>query len=139
MIENVFGPMPRKVWAGVIVSSVVAVAFAGLGCQQPLQPGETYHKLSTAWPLFDLEKWRGEMEDGTTYEKEKGDAACWLSTWEKEKRYDRDGRLIYYKKRSGFFPFFDHLEEETDEFTYKEGRILLSPYVTRRKKTGQED
>ena len=79
------------------------------------------------------------MEDGTTYEKEKGDAACWLSTWEKEKRYNQDGRLIYYRKRTGFFPLFDHLEEETDEFTYKEGRILLSPYVTRRKKTDQQD
>ena len=64
------------------------------GCERPLPPGETYHKVSSAWPLFDLEKSEGIEPDGSKWQKEKGDACCWLQTWEKEKRYDKDGFFV---------------------------------------------
>ena len=117
----------------ILVSAALALAVSA-GCEQP-QPGETYHKLVTAWPVFDLEKWEGEEPDGATWEKEKGDAICWLSTWEKEKRYDKDGYLTHKKENSGFFPLYSTKFEETPEFIHKEGTVLLIfPYISHRSK-----
>ena len=110
------------------------VTFLG-GCEQPVKPGETYHKVSAAWPLFDVEKSEGIEDDGTKWQKEKGDALFWLSTWEKEKRYDKDGFLIYRKERDGFFPIYTNEIEEDKEFRTKKGAILVFPYYSRRAKT----
>ena len=124
-------------YAGILALSAVALTLTA-GCEQPQMPGETYHKLATAWPIFDLEKWEGEEPDGTRWEKEKGDAVCWLATWEKEKRYDKDGYLIYEKEKNGFFPLYSTKFEESPEFVHKEGTILLFPYISHRTKTEGE-
>ena len=114
----------------VLASPVVIVCAAVMlcGCHQ-MQPGETSHKVTTAWPLFDVEKSSGiNPEDGSRWEKEKGDACCWLSTWDKEKRYDKDNFLIYRKEKSGFFPIWSAEVEETKEFKKRSGAVLIFPY-----------
>lgn len=113
-----------------------ALLFASLvGCEQPLEEGQTYHRITNAWPLWSVEKWEGQEPDGTTWTREKGDACCWLSTWDKERKYDSRGMLIYKKEKSGFFPLYSHMIEESDEFRLKEGAVLIFPYRSYRVKT----
>ena len=121
------------------MSLAVVMAVACLaGCEQPTVPGETYHKVSNAWPLFTFEKSEGIQDDGTKWKKEKGDAVFWLSTWDKEKRYDKDGFLIYRKEKSGFFPLWVTEIEESQEFRTKQGSVLILPYKSHRIKTAGE-
>ena len=127
-------PTRSRVATIALASGLAALALASVGCEQPLAEGQTYHKLHAAWPLFDVEKWEGVNEDGTTWKKERGDACCWLATWEKEKKYDKNGFQIYSKERSGFFPLFSNEKEESEEFTLKNGMFLFSPYESYRKK-----
>ena len=127
--------MKKKMLQLIILSSAALLSALLLGCEQPLQEGQTYHRVSNAWPLWDQEKWEGENPDGTTWTREKGDACCWLSTWDKERRYDARGMLIYKKEKSGFFPLYSHMIEESDEFRLKEGNVLIFPYRSYRRKT----
>jgi hypothetical protein len=119
-----------------LILLVVGLVFAVLaGCDQPLGPNETYHKLTTAWPIFDLEKSEGIDENGIRWKKEKGDAICWLSSWEKEHRFDKDNFLVYRKERNTFFPLYTAEIEESEEFIHKWGSVLLYPYRSKRLKT----
>jgi hypothetical protein len=124
---------------GLLVAKSLILAglalFVLAGCQQPLQPGETYHKLTVVWPIFDVEKSEGIDENGLKWQKEKGDACCWLATWEKEYKYDKDGFRVYRKEKDGFFPIYSNQIEETEEFRSKQGAILLFPYQSYRVKT----
>lgn len=120
--------------------SVLVLATSGslvllAGCEQPMMPGETYHKVSAAWPLFDLEKSEGIDDEGNKWQKEKGDAICWLINWEKERKYDKDGFLVYRKEHSEFFPISLTEVEEDKEFKTKQGRVLIFPYYSRRART----
>ncbi|MBN2210645.1 MAG: hypothetical protein JW709_04540 [Sedimentisphaerales bacterium] len=109
------------------------------GCEQTI-PGEIYRKKTVAWPIFDVEKSEGLNADGTKWQKEKGDACCWLSSWEKEKTYDNQGFLIYRKEKNAFIPIYWNEEEESKEFTYKKGAVLLIwPYESKRAKTETAD
>lgn len=117
----------------VLLLTVFAMIWT-MGCQETPLPGETYRKKASAWPLFEFEKTAGTNPDGTTWEKEKGNAAFWLSTWEKERTYDQDGVLIYRKEKSGFFPFNSDEIEETPEFRRHTGAILLFPFESYQKK-----
>ena len=109
------------------------------GCQQTPLPGETYRKIAVAWPIFDFEITKGISDDGSTWEKEKGDACCWLSTWEKEKRYDKNNFLIYSKEKSAFFPiFFDEIEE-SKEFREHKGAVLIFPFYSRKVKSAEAE
>lgn len=105
-----------------------------IGCQEAPLPGETYRKKISAWPIFEFEKTAGINADGTTWEKEKGNAVCWLSTWERERTYDQDGVLIYRKEKSGFFPINSDEIEETTEFRLHKGAVLLFPFESYQKK-----
>ena len=105
-----------------------------VGCQETPLPGETYRKKAIAWPLFDFEKTAGINPDGTRWEKEKGNAVCWLSTWEKQRTYDQDGTLISRKERDGFFPLWSTEIEETPDFRHRKGAVLLFPHESYRKK-----
>lgn len=117
----------------LVLAMLVAVIWT-VGCQETPLPGETYRKKAIAWPLFDFEKTAGINPDGTKWEKEKGDAICWLSTWEKERTYDQDGTLISRKERDGFFPLWSTEIEETQEFRHRKGAVLLFPHESYRKK-----
>ncbi len=125
--------------AGVLVAKSLILAGLALlvfsGCQQPLRPGETYHKLTVAWPFFDVEKSEGIDENGIKWVKEKGDAVCWLATWDNEKRYDKDNFLVYRKEKGAFFPFYSNEIEESEEFRSKQGAVLVFPYKSYRVKT----
>lgn len=113
---------------------LVAGVFLSMGCEQTV-PGETYRKKTIAWPIFDVDKSEGLNPDGTKWQKEKGDAICWLSTWEKEKTYDNEGFLIYRKQKNAFIPLYWNEEEENREFTHKKGAVLLIwPYESKRAK-----
>lgn len=126
----------RAILPQILLLSFLITFMTTLGCEQTtIPPGETYHKVSSAWPLFDVEKSEGIEPDGSKWQKEKGDAICWLSTWEKEKKYDKDGFLIYRKERDSFFPLYTHEVEETKEFKTKQGNVLIFPYYSRRAKT----
>jgi hypothetical protein len=115
---------------GLVPVLAVTVALSLLaGCQQP-NPGETTHKLTVAWPIFDSEKWEGVNPDGTRYYKEKGDACVWLASWEKERTYDKDGFLTYRKERSGSF-LADSQVEESKDFIIKQSRVLFFPHYSR--------
>ncbi|MBN1845191.1 MAG: hypothetical protein JW810_05875 [Sedimentisphaerales bacterium] len=110
--------------------------FLLVGCEQPLGEGITYHKTSTLWPIFDVEKIEGVQEDGTHWKQEKGDAVAWMMTWEKEERYDKDNFLIYEKKNDAFlWGLFSSKLEETEQFRHKKGNVLFWPYDSRRVKT----
>ncbi|MBN2375760.1 MAG: hypothetical protein JXD22_05140 [Sedimentisphaerales bacterium] len=128
----------KKQQVGLIFRSILtflAVVFAFsllTGCEQPLEPGMTYHKLSSAWPIFDLEKWEGVEEGGITWKREKGDACCWLATWENNERFDKEGFRIYRKEKSGFFPIYATEVEETEKFINKQGSVLFYPYKSQR-------
>ena len=115
------------------------VLFAG-GCEQTPLPGETYRKVAIAWPIFDLEKTAGVSEDGGKWEKEKGDACVWLSTWEKEKRYDKDGFLIYSKEKDAFFPIYWSEIEENEQFRErKSATFYIFPYYSRKAKSAETE
>jgi len=123
---------------GLVAKSLILAGLALLvfsGCQQPLRPGETYRKLTVAWPIFDVEKSEGIDENGVKWVKEKGDAVCWLATWDNEKRYDKDNFLIYRKEKGGFFPFYFNEIEESEDFRSKQGAVLVFPYKSYRVKT----
>jgi len=122
----------------ILPTALFLLIFLSVGCQQAPQAGETYRKIAVAWPLFDFKNTKGVKEDGTTWEKEKGDACFWLSIWEKERGYDKDGFLIYRKEKSGFFPFYIDELEESKEFREHKGMVLLFPFYSRQVKTGQK-
>ena len=65
--------MKRNFLLAILLAIIVLMIPLGTGCEQPTPPGETYHKVSSAWPLFDVEKSEGIEEDGTSWKKEKGD------------------------------------------------------------------
>ena len=121
---------------GILAAWAAVIALAGvMGCQQA-GPGETNRKISNVGPIFNLDKAEGVNEDGTTWKKEKGDACCWLISWEKEKKYDKDGFLVYRKEKDFAIPLLSGSElEETKEVYMKKGTLLLFPYYTRRAKT----
>jgi len=124
----------RSVLAPVTLLAVSLTLMLSAGCEQPKAPGQTYHKIVALWPILDLEKWEGANDDGTRWQKEKGDMICWLGTWEKERRYDKDGFLVYNKQKSMFFPIAGGEEEETDQFLSKKGSFLIWPYQSYRDK-----
>ena len=116
-----------------VLAGLMAIAITG--CHQPA-PGETDYTFVPAWPIFDLEKSRGiDPDDGTMWEKEKGDACCWLATWEKERKYDKDNFLIYRKEKSGFFPIFSTEVEENKEVRKKKGIVFIWPHESTHIKT----
>jgi hypothetical protein len=121
---------PALLLAGLLAAGGLA------GCQQTI-PGETYRKVTVAWPLFDVEKSEGINADGTKWQKEKGDMVCWLGSWEKDYTYDNDGFLVARRERSTFFPIYSNDEQEDKEFYTKQGAVLIFPYYSRRAKTGE--
>jgi len=123
---------------GLTLLTVVLVWAIGAGCDQPLGPNETYHRLSTAWPIFDVEKSEGIDENGIRWKKEKGDAVCWLATWEKEQKFDKENFLVYRKERNTFFPLYSTEIEETEEFIHKWGSVLIYPYRSNRLKSAEQ-
>jgi hypothetical protein len=129
----VIGP---KITPGFLLLIIATLSFTIFtGCEQPLKENETFHKVATAWPIFDLERWEGvNPEDNSTWKKEKGDAIFWLSTWEKEERYDKDDFRIYRKERNSFFPLWSTEIEESDDFRNNKGSVLIFPYESRRRK-----
>ena len=132
------GPNPSEWvmrWPSVVCGSLAVLA----GCEQSLAPGVTYHKVTALNPIFYVEKLEGVDDDGTKWKTEKGDAVCWLNTWEKEHRYDKEGFLIYRKERdSSLWGLFSEEVEETEEFKTKRGNFLIWPYQSRRLKTAAE-
>ena len=130
-------PFSHKYYCQILFLLVTLSLLFSPGCQLEPKQGETYRKIAVAWPLFDYEITRGVYEDGSTWEKEKGDACFWLSTWKKEKRYDKDGFLIYRKERNTFFPLFTDEEEENEEFREHKGAVLIFPFYSRQNKTQQ--
>ena len=125
--------MARARYALLLILPALALSSMA-GCEQQQKEGQVYHKLSSAWPLFDIEKWEGADPDGSHWKKEKGDALCWLAIWEKEEKYDKDNFRIYRKKKSSFFPLFSAEVEETPDFKKRWGSILFYPYHSERKK-----
>lgn len=114
---------------------VLATLMVVAGCQEAPLPGETYRKKAVAFPIFDFEKTAGVNDDGTRWEKEKGDAVCWLSTWEKERVYDAEGTLISLTERDGFFPLWSTEIVETVDYRHRKGSVLLFPHESYRRKT----
>ena len=119
----------------IIMGLAAALLLPALGCQEAPGPGETYRKVAVALPIFEFENTEGVLDDGTTWRKEKGNAICWLSTWEREKRYDKEGYLIFRKEQRGFFPLYGHEEEETKEYKKTKGAVLIFPYESYRTKS----
>jgi len=120
----------------VIGTCLPVVLLCTGGCEQPPLEGETYRKVAVAWPLFDFEIVEGQTADGLTWRKEKGDACAWLASWDKEKRYDEHGFLVYRKEKSAFFPFYYDQIEESKTFREHKGAILIFPFVSRTNKAG---
>ncbi len=118
----------RTLGGGMMLGLLATLVAALAGCEQKLQPGETYHKLSVAWPIFDVEKTEGVGENGVHWQKEKGDAACWLATWEKLQKFDKEDNLIYRKERKTFIPLYNAEVEESQQFTKTWGSVLFYPY-----------
>jgi len=129
----IIGP---KVMRCGLVLIVIGLGFTILtGCEQPLKENETLHMTMFIWPFLDVERWKGiNPEDGTSWKKERGDAICWLSTWEKEQRFDKDGFPIYRKERSTFLPLWSTQIEESEAFINKKGSVLVFPYDSRQRK-----
>ncbi|MBN1765424.1 MAG: hypothetical protein JW860_09230 [Sedimentisphaerales bacterium] len=135
--KGCFNASVKKISMALIWIMALSVLLAS-GCQKaPLAGEETYRKEAFVWPVFDFEKTRGINEDGTTWEKEKGDACFWLASWEKERRYDKDNFLIYRKERSGIFPFCSDEEVEDMEFSEHRGSVLIFPFYSKKSKTDQ--
>ena len=113
---------------GMTLGLLAMLAVAAAGCEQKLQPGETYHKVSVAWPLFDVVRSAGVDSAGVHWEKETGDAACFLSTWETLKKFDNGDNVTYRKERKTFIPLYNAELEETPQYTKTWGSVLFYPY-----------
>ena len=128
----------KTIAAKLLSIAFLTLAFVTLpiltGCQQTPLEGETYRKVAVAWPLFDFEKTRGTNPDGSTWKKEKGNAICWLQTWEKHAIYDKDGYVISRKEKDTFFPLFSDEIEETKEYRIHKGSVLIFPFYSRQTK-----
>jgi hypothetical protein len=112
---------------------VILLLGAVSGCQQ--NPATTtYSKDVVIWPIYDLHRSEGLTEDGVKWQKEKGDCLL-LGYWDKEKKYDKEGFLVYRKEKSFFFPFASSSVEEDQKSITKEGAFLFFPNKTYRDKT----
>jgi hypothetical protein len=120
--------IPFNVRVALALGALVVMAVALTGCQPALQQGETYHKLTVAWPIFDIEKSEGVGQDGVRWTKEKGDAAFWLASWERTTKFDKCNNEIYDKERSTGIPFFNKEREESQQFIKTWGSVLFCPY-----------
>ena len=127
-------PAAARFAATCAALTILAALTVLTGCEQPLAEGETYHKKTIAWPLFDIERSEGVTEQNIHWKKEKGDAIAWLSSWEKEEHRDKKGFVVYRKERSTFFPLWSTEIEETEEYQRKWGSVLMYPYRSDRKK-----
>jgi len=117
------------VLAGLVIACAMVVMLAG--CQRVPLPGETSYKESNAGPIYYFENIGGVNEDGSTWKKEKGNACCWLSYWERDKKYDKDGFLLEAKEKSGFFPLWSSEETESKELREHKATFLIFPYHSR--------
>ncbi len=126
-------PSSRVLGSGMILGLLAVMVVAG--CQPGLQPGETSHKLSVAWPIFDVEKSEGISADGVHWKKEKGDAAFCLSSWERVQKFDKEDNLVYRKERKTFIPLYNAEMEESQQGTKTWGSVLLYPYTSYDKNT----
>ncbi len=118
------------------LSFVTAAFLAGWlgGCEQPT-PGVTYSKDVNVWPFYTLKKMEGKDESNhIKWYKENG-SCCILAGWEKEKRVDAQGFVIYRKEKSVFFPIAGGETEESEQAISKQGMVLLFPYKSYRDKT----
>ena len=120
--------IPSSVRFALALGALALVAVALGGCEPALQQGETYHKLTVAWPIFDVEKSEGVGQDGVRWTREKGDAAFWLASWEKTKKFDKCNNEIYDKERSTGIPFFNKEREESQRSIKTWGSVLFCPY-----------
>ena len=129
MKTRIFDLQSSQVLGGGMTLGLLAVAVVALaGCQPAAQPGETYHKLTVAWPIFDVEKSEGVDKDGVRWAKEKGDAAFWLASWEKLQKFDKQNNPIYDKERKTAIPLYNAEREESQEFVRTWGSVLFYPY-----------
>lgn len=129
----------RLMWSPRAITLVLALTCITLpiltGCQQEPLSGETYRKEASAWPLFGFQNSKGVNEDGSTWEKEKGDAFAGLQTWDRQATYDKDGYVISRTEKSGFFPISSDEIEETREYRIHKGTVLLLfPFYSKRAK-----
>jgi hypothetical protein len=120
-----------QVWGPMLLVFSLFGAFSG--CQEP-QATTTYSKDVVIWPIYDLHRSEGLTADGVKWQKEKGDCVL-LGYWDKEKKYDKDGFLIYRKEKSLFVPFASSSVEEDQKSITKEGAFLFFPNKTYRDKT----
>jgi hypothetical protein len=116
----------------VVLVSLCMLVVMLVGCQRVPLPGETSYKKSDAGPLYCFEKIEGVNEDGSTWKINKGNAVCWLSYWDKEKIYDKDGFLIEAKEKEGFFPIWSSELVQDKEFREHNASFLIFPYESRR-------
>ena len=136
MKKHIFTVMGPKMLQYGVALIVVGMSLSMLaGCNQPLKDNEILHSTMFFWPIFDIERWEWENpKDETRVKREVGDAAFWLSTWEKEEHFDRDDFPIYRKEHSAFFPLWSTEVEESEDFINKKGNILIFPYNSQQKK-----
>jgi hypothetical protein len=134
MTEQVMSRKNQGLWrAWPVLIFIFPLLMAVSGCEQP-QEGVTYKKEVGAWPIYDLHRTEGVSADGIKWQKEKGDC-CLLGYWDKEKRYDKDGFLVYRKESSLFVPFASSFVEEDQKSITKGGSFLFFPNKTYRDKT----
>lgn len=129
--------MSCSLGGGILLALLMVGAVALTGCQRPLEPGETYHKVAVAWPIFDTETTEGIDANGVHWKKVKGDAAIWLASWEKLHKFNKQETRIYRKERKTFIPFYSVNVEESPEFRKTWGIILLYPYSSYRLNTAE--
>ncbi len=115
----------RRLGLLLVLTAMGAISLAG--CEKTLEPGETYHKVSVGFPIFDVDRSEGVEADGTQWEKVKGDAAVLLYTWDFNRKYCKQ-EMVYRKERKTFIPFYSVNVEETPEYKKTWGMILLFPY-----------
>jgi len=115
------------------VAAAVLAVWAG-GCEQPT-PGTTYSKDVNVWPFYTLKKTEGKDEaNNVRWFKENG-SCCILAGWEKEKKVDAQGFVIYRKEKGIFFPIASNEVEESETMLNKQGSFLIFPYKSYRDKT----
>ncbi len=120
---------------GLLFLTVFALT-SFFGCDQPLEPGITYHKKTVLFPIFDVEKIEGTDPDGTRWIKEKGDACAAIIIWDKEDKYDKDNFAVYKRRKDlVIWGLISSDEEETEKFRNKKGNILFWPHESKRLKT----
>ena len=124
-----------SVRAAIVIGAMAMMVVAVAGCQPAPQQGETYHKITVAWPIFDIDKSEGVGQDGVRWTKEKGDAAFFLASWEKTRKFDKYNNEIYDKERSTGIPFYNKEREESQQFTKTWGSVLFCPYQSYTDKT----